>query len=382
MIPRPRPGETPGNLASPIRLLVNATALRVGGGGTYIVEQIAALATQTDLEITVFTTPEIATRLSSRCGPAVRILARPARGLVRRLLYEQLVLPFVATDYHVVYQPGGFAMLASPRPQAVTNQNPHHFGPLGPAFARERYPPTLRAWMRLQRHYSHVSVRRADAFVTLSTAFQSSIEEDLGPQDNLHILPSAAPRLPDRSEAIQDPVVGNGPYALTVAHDYIHKDWDGLIHAFHANPDLPRLVIAGAWRNDERYLELKRLLESKPGPPRVTLLGSVGDRHRISALYGEATCFVAHSFLEVGPLTPREALSSGVRLVASDIPPHREAAGLCAHYYDPRDPDGLAGAVRAACAEPAPDPGRVGPGWTWAENASKLAEILRSIARV
>lgn len=384
MTPRSRTAEADRLLAStdrPLRVLVNALAFRVGGGGSYAVGQLAELSKLEGLSLTIMAAPDIAQRLRATCHPSVRVRALPRRGLARRLLFEQLILPFRVRDHDVVYQAAGFAMFASPRPQAVTNQNAHHFGAAARAFTRKRYPRRLRARHAIQRRAAHASVRRAEAFITVSRAFQDTVEEDLGHRHNVHMLPSAAPPLPAAIPAA-DEGLGEEPYTLTVAHDYPHKDWDKLIRAFIEHRDLPRLAIAGQPRSEERRAQLARLINSSGAEDRILLLGELADRTRIAALYRGASCFVAHSFLEAGPMTPLEAITAGVRLVASDIPPHREAAARHAVYYDPRDLDGLAAAVRKVLNRTSPaDPVDSGPHWTWADNARQLAAILRSIAR-
>ena len=60
-------------------------------------------------------------------------------------------------------------------------------------------------------------------------------------------------------------------YALTVAHDYPHKDWDGLIDVFVRRADLPPLWIVGACRSEARLARCKtacgaRCLGSDPFP--------------------------------------------------------------------------------------------------------------------
>jgi glycosyltransferase involved in cell wall biosynthesis len=382
---------TPGRVAGdsmrsprPVQIFVNALALRLGGGGTYIVEQLGALSALPGIGLTVFATFDIAANLELACLPSARIRALPERGVLRRLLYEQCVLPLHVRRYDVVYQPGGFALFASPRAQVVTNQNPHHFGTAGPQFGRRRYPWSLRFQLAVQRKLAHASVRRAEAFVTVSKASSAAIEEDLGRRPNLHVLRSPPPRLPDPADPIPALAgLANEPYVLTVANDYIHKDWDGLVRAFRDHPDLPPLVIAGAWRNDDRRRDLQTVFATSTGADRITLLGPVSDRSQVARLYRGATCFVAHSFLEVGPLTLGEALTSGLRLAASDIPPHRETCGTQAHYYDPADTDAIAAAVKRAIAGARPtgtmmneDPA------SWAENAARLADLLRSVVRV
>ncbi len=383
------PGETNqnpegnGSQGGQTRVLVNAMAMQVGGGGTYIVEQLAALALQPGIDITAVASPEIAGRIRAACGPPVKVHGYAIQGVARRFAFEQLVLPWRARHFDVVYEPCGFAMFASPRPQVVTNQNPHHFPASARVFWRSRYPRALRWKLAIEWRVAHASVRRAEAFLLVSEAFKAMAEEDVGRRSNIHLLRSAAPNLtPPDSCASRSVLEGlPEPYVLTVAHDYFHKDWDGLIRAFQEHPDLPALVVVGACRDDTRERALNGLIDSGGDAQRIRLLGPVRDRERLAALYRGARCFLAHSFLEAGPLTPGEAKRFGLNLVASDIPPHREAGGFDARYYDPHSTDALAAAVRASLAdEPRGAADIHDLQWTWVDNAEALASHLRAVA--
>ena len=58
-------------------------------------------------------------------------------------------------------------------------------------------------------------------------------------------------------------------------------------------------------------------------------------------------------------LTPIEAVASGVRVVASDIPPHREFVGRAARLVPADDPAALTAAIVQALDGPPADPALV-----------------------
>lgn len=73
-------------------------------------------------------------------------------------------------------------------------------------------------------------------------------------------------------------------------------------------------------------------------------------------VYRDASVVVCPSRFEGFGLAPIEGVACGTRVVASDIPPHREFVGGAARLFPLDDEDGLVAAIRAALAGPAPDP--------------------------
>ena len=60
-------------------------------------------------------------------------------------------------------------------------------------------------------------------------------------------------------------------------------------------------------------------------------------------VYGHSSALVFPSLAEGFGLPIVEAIASGIRVFASDIPVHREIGGDACVFFDPRDPSGLAG---------------------------------------
>jgi glycosyltransferase involved in cell wall biosynthesis len=281
-------------------------------------------------------------------------------------------LPRRATDHDVVYAPGNFALLASPRPQVLLQQNAWLFSGAGNS-VRRMFPGT-RAKLAAETAAARVSIRRATKVVAVSHSLAAAIESDLGPLSKLSVLPTPAPELtpgrPPRG-------VPEGPYVLVVAHDLPHKDWDGLVEAFLRSSDLPRLVVAGEAR--PKRLQRLRATVAAADPGRVTFLGRLADRGALAALYVGASCCLAHSYHEALGLTGLEALSLGVPVTATDIPAHREVLGAAAIYYPPGNLRDLAAAVRTALSgrlEHAKPTGLTAG--TWSTNAAALADVLRA----
>ncbi len=113
-------------------------------------------------------------------------------------------------------------------------------------------------------------------------------------------------------------------YLLFVGRMVPEKAPAALLEAFRDLDTDLNLVLAGGSSFTDSYTEDVRRLAA--ADERVHFLGYVhGDR--LKALYQYARLFVLPSVLEGLPLTLLEALSHGVPVVASDIPPHREVVG-------------------------------------------------------
>jgi glycosyltransferase involved in cell wall biosynthesis len=88
---------------------------------------------------------------------------------------------------------------------------------------------------------------------------------------------------------------------------------------------------------------------------RCTVETDVSDEGVVTA-YRTAGIVACPSHFEGFGLTGIEALACGARVVASDIPPHREFLGEGASYHAPGDHVALAAALDVAHATPRPTP--------------------------
>lgn len=101
----------------------------------------------------------------------------------------------------------------------------------------------------------------------------------------------------------------------------------------YRDPDHPRRVIAEA---------------SEPGvAEHFRFLGMI-PRQDLSGLMRLSAATVNPSLFEGWSTTVEESKGLGVPLLLSDIPVHREQAGNCARYFDPRSPESIASTLREA----------------------------------
>lgn len=115
-----------------------------------------------------------------------------------------------------------------------------------------------------------------------------------------------------------------GQYLLFVARIVPEKALDVLLEAYRGLPGDRRLVVVGDSSFSDEYTSRVRALAAQD--PRVLFSGYLyGDD--LVAMYQHAGLFVQPSLMEGLPLTLLEAISYGLPVVASDIPPHLEVLG-------------------------------------------------------
>src|SRR5215213_10480130 len=116
------------------------------------------------------------------------------------------------------------------------------------------------------------------------------------------------------------------------------------------------LVIAGkvGWAADDIVARATALQATG----RVILLDHVDDR-LLPRLYSSATAVVYASWYEGFGLPVLEGLASGVPVIASDVPAHREVAGEQARFVPPGDAAAIAAEIERVLTSGTSDPAHV-----------------------
>lgn len=195
-----------------------------------------------------------------------------------------------------------------------------------------------------------------------------------------HNFPSVADRvvtIPNGTDAsVPAPTgewaaLGEDPLVLTVGRLERYKNIDLIINAFRALPFAATLVVAGDGPDRTR---LQRRA-ADPGWP-VVLTGKVSDA-ALSGLFARATVVASGSDHEAFGMTIATGLTSGARVVASDIAAHAEVAGLAGvqspvTLVDPRDTPRLTEALATALLAGRLPAGRFRlPSWTDVVDATR-----------
>lgn len=344
---------------SDLQVVVDATAIRLGGGLSYVTRQLRGVErVAPDLDVRVVSAPwnDLALR-EALTLPVEPSGVHSTRG---RLVHEQVGLPRHVPAGAVLHCPGNLApILPGRRPvTAVTIQNPNLFG-VG------RGLPHNRAWYRRLRVYgARRSVEVSTRVIAVSESMMAQVRADvpdLG--DRGVVVQSGRPEWVEGEERPDGLAVEGLDYLLSLANDAPHKRLDDLVvawdRAFAARAaDAPALVFVGGLPEARR--EQQRALVAPALRPRLLFTGPVDRPEVLRWLVSHALAMVATSALEAHPHTPAEAGALGCPLVLSDIPPHRETATDHPYAFVPvGDLDALAAALVGVVTEGDRTP------WTW-----------------
>jgi glycosyltransferase involved in cell wall biosynthesis len=221
----------------------------------------------------------------------------------------------------------------------------------------------LASWLRVRalRRFIEASARHAERVICISRFFRDVLVERTGmAPDRAEVVYAGRTTAPVEEEAVRrvlDHLSVDGPYLLMVSHLYPYKHVIELMEGFAAasresGTDGCRLVIAGAG-HDPAYMEGVRAAHARLDSPaaRILLAGEVpGDD--IRPLLRGALGFVFSSICENLPQSLLEALDMGLPIASSDHGVMPEVCGDAALYFEPRDPDSVAGALRRLMTEP------------------------------
>lgn len=345
-----------------MRILVNATSARLGGGITVLRNLLPALV-EVDggaHEYVVVAHEDAADAMDPR-HPRVRFeVARPRDSLASRLTWEQLELPVrtLRDRADIVFSPGGLAVFGSPRPQVLMYQNMAPFEPRVVA----RAPEHEQRRFFLLRELGVLSGRIARRIVFISRYAQRSILPRIGGRalDSRCIYlgrdPAFTPEAASTAaaEALATHLALPPRYLLTVSQFYFYKNFVELVEGFaRARPALPNdvsLVIAGAEHEVEYAASVRQRIAAHGLADRVRLVGAV-PYAELPGLYARAHAFVFPSTVENFPNILVEGLASGAPTFASKLGPMPEIAGDAASYFDPYDPDDIARALIRASSD-------------------------------
>jgi glycosyltransferase involved in cell wall biosynthesis len=339
-------------LSRPLRVFINGTSARLGGGITVLKNLLPALL-QADggrNHYTLALRPETARNFAIE-NPRVTFVDVP-RGMPR-VLFEQLAFPALAqaSKADVLFSPANVACLPTRIPQVLMFQNLLPFDDQVLRVCPPRQLPRLLALRQLGK----MSASKARRLVFISdhaltvTARHLSASPSSTRRVYLGRDPAFSPEAKRDARPVLERYALRSPFFLSVSQFYFYKNFLELISGFsQALPELgspaPTLALAGQ-ECDPSYSRSVRQLVARLGlQERVKLLGHV-PYSDLQTLYATADLFLFPSTCESFPNIMIESLASGAPTLASSTGPMKELAGSGAAYFDPRSPEEIASSI-------------------------------------
>ncbi len=242
-----------------------------------------------------------------------------------------------AHNYHAL--PALMAARAARPPLVLT---PHFHGVSESAFRNLLHRPyRLAGRYMMDRATRVISVSRAEAGLVSDSFPRAAAKIAVVPNGvDARALDAAAPFPRD-----------GGKVVLSAGRLEGYKRVDLVIRALQQLDDSFALTIAG---EGSARRELEALVGTLGSGDRVRFLGRV-ERGELDRWFRSADVFVSMSTIEAMGIASAEALQAGARVVASDIPAHRETAELGGERFAlvARDapPTELAAAIEAAATD-------------------------------
>ena len=332
------------------RLFLNGLAASAGGGLTYLRNVVPHLSARSDVQTTVLLTQDLRQEFGEL--PNVNFLeADHQTSAARRFWQEQTMLPrlILQSRADVLISAGNFALRKSPVPQILLSRNALYTSE--DFFSDLRARRDYRIWLdtRIKAIFAKRSIDWADLTVAPSAAFAQELRQWTG-RDVVNIHHGF-----DRDAFFRDTTplpahvqeklgaAKNSLRLLFVSHYNYYRNFETLLRA------LPLLQASLGDRNVKLFLTCKLRSEDNPGSynaerasnlvrrlglnDHVVELGAIpyGLLHH---LYGACDIYVSPAYAESFAHPLVEALASGLPIVASDLPVHREICGTAAVYFD------------------------------------------------
>jgi glycosyltransferase involved in cell wall biosynthesis len=383
-----------------IRLFVNGLAASAGGGLTYLRNVIPHLAQRDDAHTTILLSPVLQRELTGTAN--VTFVELPeSENVLRRWLREQTALPGLIrrSGANVLISAGNFALFRSPIPQILLSRNSLYTSPDFMRDIRNRRDYAIWADTLVKGWLARRSIRCADVTVAPSEAFARDLGQWSGREvEAIHhgfdaeaFTSDAAPlplevqtRLEEGRDALR---------LLFVSHYNYYRNFEALLRAMpilsHCLQKKVRLYLTcrltpdanpGSYRT-EAAATLVRDMRTRGD---VVELGSVPYRS-LHHLYRACDMYVTPAYAESFAHPLVEAMSSGLPVVASDLPVHREICGGAAVYFSRFSSEELAERICQVSESPdlARDLASAGlrraNDFSWKKHVSQLVERARNL---
>lgn len=332
-----------------IRFFINGLAASAGGGLTYLRNLIPELARTQNVEATVLLNPVLRCEFAEL--PNISFVENSdSSNVARRFLQEQTTLPTLIckSSSDVLLSTGNFVLWNSPVPQILLSRNSLYTSADFLRDVRARGDYSIWADTLVKGWFARRSIRRADITIAPSQAFARELTEWTGREviaihhgfnveafsDDPTPLPAdAQAHLADGHDALR---------LLFVSHYNYYRNFETL---FRAIPILQKRMNT---RQVKLYLTCRLDSSQNPGTYRaeaasslitdlrarrnIIELGTIPYRS-LHHLYRACHIYITPAYAESFAHPLVEAMATGLPIVASDLPVHREICGDAALYF-------------------------------------------------
>jgi glycosyltransferase involved in cell wall biosynthesis len=343
-----------------MRLAIDASNIRAGGGVTHLAELLrAAQPEQYGFDqVHVWAGLETLGQLVNRPWLHKVHAPMPDKSSLKRLYWQQFILDSLARGAacSMLFVPGGLYS-GSFRPFTTMSRN------LLPFDSREisRYGVSLAtARLRILRRLQGMTFQRADGVIFLSEHAQDVVQQSLHRTlNNCAVIPHGVARTFRASPRPQNPMCSysfdNPLRCLYVSSVTVYKHQWHVAKAIaslrqQGYPVVLELVGAVSTKQGRKLLE-KTLQQIDPFGDFVYVRGPV-PHNQLATYYRRADCFVFASTCETFGQVITEAMSSGLPIACSDKGPMKAVLGTLAAYFAAEDPESIANALKTLLDNP------------------------------
>jgi glycosyltransferase involved in cell wall biosynthesis len=341
-----------------IHLFLNGSGANAGGGLTYLSNVIPHLSMRNDLQVTAVVSEQLQRSLGK--FPRVSFLTiGNDTNAARRYWQEQTLLPSLIrqSGADVLIATGNFALRKSPVPQILLSRNSLYLSAFffRDLVARREY--LLWCDTRIKASLAKRSIAWADLTVAPTAAFSEELRQWTGTKV-IHI-PHGFDRerfaadqlsLPDDVNA-KLKVERHTVRLLLVSHYNYYRNFETVFRALkllrEALGSRPvKLFLTCSLRRNEnpgsyRTAKAEKLVRDLGIEENIVQLGTV-PHHLLHQVYRSCDLYVTAAYAESFAHPLVEAMASGLPIVASDLPVHRELCAGSAVYFNPFSAKSLA----------------------------------------
>jgi glycosyltransferase involved in cell wall biosynthesis len=384
-----------------IHLFINALSASAGGGLTYVRNVLPQLARHNDVRTTLLVGEPLRAEIAESNSVTVLAESCPASS-ARRFWYEQLHVPTLIRHSRadVLLSTGNIALFNSPVPQILLSRNALY---LSADFLRDvRQRGDFRLWIDTEAKgvLARWSVRAADCTVAPSETFAADLRQWTGKDvtcihhgfDHEAFCNPSAP-LPKDVQARLGATQG-ALGILFVSHYNYYRNFETLIRAVAIlKRNLPQPV--------RLLLTCKLATRDNPGTYQANVAADLVQHLKLENeiielgavpytalyhLYRSCDTYVTPAYAETFAHPLVEAMASGVPVIASDLPVHREICGDAAQYFPRFSPEDLAARIEQVSKSPDQQAAMRAEGlsrsrnFSWDVHVEKLLRLAQRLA--